>query len=157
MLRRQKFMPLESRKNGWKKGKSIRRRMKKFSLEIRTIQINRSHDAAAGAGLTLHRDLAKFFFNCSETELWIFLVLAALPDILRGKKTQAPESIVPFEKKSMPLSRQQRFVSQSSSSQKGKAISSSGWLEVVVEPWWNLLSFTTSSGETKVVFQFLVP
>lgn len=59
-----------------------------------------------------------------------------------------------LKKKSMPLSRQQRFVSQSSSSQKGKAISSSGWLEVVVEPWWNLLSFTTSSGETKVV---LVP
>ena len=31
---------------------------------------------------TLHRDLAKFFFSCSETELWMFLVLAALPDIL---------------------------------------------------------------------------
>ena len=31
---------------------------------------------------TLHRDLAKFFFSCSETELGMFLVLAALPEIL---------------------------------------------------------------------------
>ena len=35
---------------------------------------------------TLHRDFAKFFFNCSDTELWMFLVLAALPDILQEQE-----------------------------------------------------------------------
>jgi len=32
--------------------------------------------------LTLHRDFAKFFFSCSETVPWIFLLLAAFPQIL---------------------------------------------------------------------------
>lgn len=32
---------------------------------------------------TLHRDFANVFFSCSETVPWIFLSLAALPDILR--------------------------------------------------------------------------
>ena len=32
--------------------------------------------------LTFHFDLAKFFFNCSLTDPWIFLSLAALPLIL---------------------------------------------------------------------------
>lgn len=34
---------------------------------------------------TFHRDFAKFFFNCSDTVPWMFLLLAALPDILKEK------------------------------------------------------------------------
>lgn len=30
--------------------------------------------------------MAKFFFSCSDTELWMFFVLAALPDILENKR-----------------------------------------------------------------------
>lgn len=33
---------------------------------------------------TFHRDLAKFFLSCSDTVPWIFLLLAALPEILKG-------------------------------------------------------------------------
>lgn len=33
--------------------------------------------------LTFHRDFAKFFLSCSDTVPWIFLLLAALPDILK--------------------------------------------------------------------------
>jgi len=33
--------------------------------------------------LTLHLDFAKFFFSCSDTVPWIFLLLAAFPEILQ--------------------------------------------------------------------------
>lgn len=33
--------------------------------------------------LTFHRDLAKFFLSCSDTVPWIFLLLAAFPEILQ--------------------------------------------------------------------------
>jgi len=32
---------------------------------------------------TFHLDLAKFFLSCAETVPWMFLLLAALPDILK--------------------------------------------------------------------------
>jgi len=40
--------------------------------------------------LTLHRDLAKFFFSCSETVPWMFLLLASSPEILEETKGVEP-------------------------------------------------------------------
>lgn len=34
---------------------------------------------------TFHRLFAKFFFSCSDTELWMLRSLAALPEILWDK------------------------------------------------------------------------
>lgn len=35
---------------------------------------------------TFHLDFAKFFFSCSETVPWMFLLLAAFPDILQQRQ-----------------------------------------------------------------------